>query len=66
MENSQEITTAWNNHGGRRSNAGRKPSGVKKKPVTIYVEQHIIEKYGRSEFREKLYDYTKTISNDIG
>ena len=52
--------------GGKRQNSGRKPSGIKKTQVTCYVENAIIEKYGKDELRNKIYNYLKTLKDDTG
>jgi hypothetical protein len=50
--------------GGKRQNSGRKPSGIKKTQVTCYVENAIIEKYGKEELRNKIYNFLKTLKDD--
>ena len=50
--------------GGIRSNAGRKPSANPKSPMTLYVENSIIQSYGgQKAFREHIYKTIKTQSN---
>lgn len=44
--------------GGKREGAGRKPSGVEKKTISIYVEKGAIYKFGNEDkLKEKLYDF---------
>ena len=54
------------NHGGKRSNAGRKPSGINKKSMTVYFDEKSIEKYGGiKEFRKLIYqNMDQVLSND--
>ena len=54
-----EATTT---KGGVRRNAGRKPSLVKKKPVTVYLPETIVNGIGAKEIRLKIL---KTFENDI-
>jgi hypothetical protein len=52
--------------GGNRQNAGRKPSGIRKSQVTCYVDNAIIERHGKEQLRNKIYNYLKTIKDDTG
>lgn len=52
--------------GGKRQNSGRKPSGIKKSQVTCYVDNSLIEKQGKEELRNKIYNFLKTIKDDTG
>lgn len=52
--------------GGKRQNSGRKPSGIKKTQVTCYVENAIIDKHGKDELRNKIYNFLKTLKDDTG
>jgi hypothetical protein len=51
--------------GGKRTNAGRKPSNNPKKAITLYVEKSIIERYGNNGLRELIYKTIKTQNNDF-
>lgn len=42
------------NHGGKRSNSGRKPSGIEKKPLTIYVKKDHVQQVGGMKEMRKL------------
>jgi hypothetical protein len=46
--------------GGYRSNSGRKPSEIKKKPFTMYLDQRMIAGDNRIKLRNILYDYIQT------
>jgi hypothetical protein len=46
--------------GGNRPNAGRKPSGIKKKPITLYLDERMIAGDNRIQLRNILYDYIQT------
>jgi hypothetical protein len=52
--------------GGKRQNSGRKPSGIKKTQVTCYVENSLIEVFGKEELRNKIYQFLKTLKDDTG
>jgi hypothetical protein len=52
--------------GGKRQNSGRKPSGIRKSQVTCYVDNAIIERHGKEQLRNKIYNYLKTIKDDTG
>lgn len=44
--------------GGKRIGAGRKPSGIEKKTISIYVPKGQIYKFGTEDkMKEKLYDF---------
>jgi len=64
MEQTTEQTIET--RGGKRSNAGRKPSGVKKEPIFFYVESTLVEKVGKKELRNNIYKHLKTLQNDTG
>lgn len=50
--------------GGIRSNAGRKPSANPKSPMTLYIENSIIQSYGgQKAFREFIYNTIKKETN---
>lgn len=51
--------------GGARLNAGRKPSAIKKKPVTIYIPETIINEIGKENIKQTILKTFKTDSNDI-
>ena len=40
---------------------GRKPIEDKKKPITIFVKESVIEKIGKEELQQKLLDYIESI-----
>ena len=50
--------------GGKRTNAGRKPSNNPKKAITLYVEKSILERYGNNGLRELIYKTIKTQTHD--
>ena len=43
-------------HGGKRKQAGRKPIEDKKKAVTLYVRESVIETLGLDAVKEKCYE----------
>lgn len=44
--------------GGKRVGAGRKPSGVEKKTISLYVAKGSIYKFGSEDkMKEKIYDF---------
>jgi hypothetical protein len=51
--------------GGKRVNAGRKPSGIKKLPVTTYISKEIIEQHGKPKLRILIIDYLNNYKNAI-
>ena len=40
---------------------GRKPIEDKKKPITIFVKESVIEKIGKEELQQKILDYIESI-----
>lgn len=54
------TTFIKSSRGGNRPNAGRKPSGIKKKPITLYLDQRMIAGDNRIKLRNILYDYIQT------
>jgi hypothetical protein len=60
QKNMENKTT----RGGVRFGAGRKPTGMRKQPVTIYITPDIIAKIGKSEIRNRLNNYIKTIKDE--
>lgn len=44
-----------NQQGGKRPGSGAKEKSDKKKPITIYVYQSVIDKEGIEALRKKLY-----------
>lgn len=46
--------------GGNRPNSGRKPSEIKKKPFTLYLDQRMIAGDNRIKLRNILYHYIQT------
>lgn len=63
MEQNQ-VTEQVENRGGKRSNAGRKPSGIKKEPIFFYVESELVMKIGKVELRNKIYNYLNQLKNE--
>lgn len=60
MQNQKEVKV----RGGKRPNAGRKPSGNRKVQVSIYVEEKIIESLGgMSSVKSILLDVIAKSSN---
>lgn len=46
--------------GGKRPGAGRRPSPNPKVPITIYVEERVVEKWGgKEDLKIKLYDFVR-------
>lgn len=62
----QAIEQTIESRGGKRSNAGRKPSGIKKEPIFFYLESSIIESIGKKELRNKIYEFIKNLKNGTG
>jgi hypothetical protein len=52
--------------GGKRQNSGRKPSGIKKTPVTIYVANSTLDLTDKNQLRNKIYNYLKNLKDDTG
>jgi hypothetical protein len=53
--------TKTNNRGGVRQNAGRKKSANPKSPLSIYLENQLIEKLGgKDEAKKKLKQFAET------
>lgn len=52
--------------GGKRANAGRKPNGMRKQPITIYVTPDVIAEHGKANLRNKIHSFLKSIKDDIG
>ena len=52
-------------HGGKRKNSGRKPVTDKKKQVTLYVLQSMIDKLGgEAEMKKYIYETIEKRYND--
>lgn len=49
--------------GGFRIGAGRKPTGMRKQPITIYITPDILAKHGKTEIRNQLYNHIKTLKD---
>jgi hypothetical protein len=45
----------------RKEKAGRKPVQDKKKPVTIYIAQSVIDNYGAARLRLALVEYVESL-----
>ena len=46
--------------GGKRQGSGRKPSGIKKKPITVYLETGLTFKFGNeTKMKEKICEFVK-------
>jgi hypothetical protein len=51
--------------GGKRVNAGRKPSGIKKQPITIYINKEIVEQHGKPKLKILIIDFLNNYKNVI-
>ena len=47
--------------GGARANAGRKPNQTKKKPITVYLPEQIINRIGKEKIKTLI---TQTFNDD--
>jgi hypothetical protein len=54
-----------NKRGGKRLNAGRKPSGIKKQPITTYISKEIIEQHGKPKLKILIIDFLNNYKNVI-
>jgi len=52
--------------GGKRTNAGRKPSGNRKQPITIYITPDVIAHHGKVNLRNQIHSFIKSLPHDIG
>ena len=52
--------------GGKRTNAGRKPSGNRKQPITIYITPDVIAEHGKTELKNKIHLFLKSIKDATG
>lgn len=55
--------TQTNNRGGHRANAGRKPSGTRKKPLTLYIDESLLVGTGKVNLRNFIYETLKSYTN---
>lgn len=49
--------------GGKRVNAGRKPSGIKKQPITTYINKEIVEQHGKEKLKILIINYINNYKN---
>ena len=40
---------------------GRKPTGIKKEPLFLYVPEELLQRINKADLRKKINDYLKTI-----
>jgi hypothetical protein len=53
-----------NNRGGHRANAGRKPSGTRKQPLTLYIDESLMVGAGKNNLRNHIYEILKSFKNE--
>jgi hypothetical protein len=51
--------------GGKRVNAGRKPSGIKKQPITTYINKEIVEKHGKERLKILIIQILESLPDTI-
>ena len=49
--------------GGARPNAGRKGSGIKKKPITVYLPESVFDLVGKEKIKETILQTFKPTEN---
>ena len=60
----QEQTQKQTNRGGHRANAGRKPSGTRKQPLTLYIDESFMVRAGKNNLRNFIYETLKSYKNE--
>jgi hypothetical protein len=62
--NQEQTQKQTNNRGGHRPNAGRKPSGTRKQPLTLYINENLMTGDGKNNLRNYIYETLKSYKNE--